>query len=71
METARAIYDTAKTAFPEVYANFAFDSWVGYPVNAGLLTRSGTTPSRLTITPLGQDFLHYLINNSLTAPKAG
>jgi hypothetical protein len=73
MSQAREIYELAKTTYPAIYTNFAFETWVNYPVSNGLLRidADGTGPSILKITPLGQDFLHYLVNNSLTAPKVG
>jgi hypothetical protein len=70
---AREIYDSAKATYPELYATFAFENWYGWPALAGLLrleqTASGT--SVFKITPAGRDFLHYLVENSLTAGKIG
>jgi hypothetical protein len=74
MVRARAIYDAAKEAFPDFYTNFDFDNWVGFPVNMGFLRLEDfgiERPAVLKITPLGQDFLHYLVSNSLTTPKPG
>ena len=70
---AQAIYDTAKVAFPEGYTNFPFETWISWPVSVGLLTRvpgPGATDVFL-ITPIGRDFLHYLVNTGLTTAKAG
>jgi len=64
---AREIYEGARAAFP----NYPFENWCQWPVLAGLLrseqTRSGT--SVLKITPAGQDFLHYPVDNGLTWPR--
>ena len=70
---ARAIYDNAKAAFPAVFENFSFDTWLNWPINSSLIKADQTNPARsiIRITPLGQDFLHYLVANSLTANKAG
>jgi hypothetical protein len=73
LNSVREIYDTAKATFPDMYTSFIFETWIHFPVSMGLLRMepAGTDPAILKITPLGQDFLHYLINNSLTAPKYG
>jgi hypothetical protein len=68
MDKAREIHDVAKSAFPDLYKEFSFETWVNFPIHSGLLREEA---SILRITPLGQDFLHYLINNSLTNPKYG
>ena len=70
---ARAIFDAIKTAFPDVYANFPFETWLNYPVNQGLLRieAASTGPATVKITPLGRDFLHYLVNTGLTSGKSG
>src|SRR5262249_1573960 len=67
-DTARQMYETAKANHPNWYNDFAFETWVSFPMNVGFLREE---PSGLRITLLGQDFLHYLINNSLTGPKYG
>jgi len=68
MDTARQIYEAAKVNYPDWYEDFSFETWVTFPMNAGLLRQEATV---LRITPLGQDFMHYLISNSLTNPKPG
>jgi hypothetical protein len=73
MDNARAMYDGAKTAYPNLYKGFSFEAWIRFAMNAGLLREEaiGIGPSVLRITPWGQDFLHYLVQNSLTNPKPG
>jgi hypothetical protein len=70
---ARELYDRAKATFPAIYSTFSFESWSQWPMNAGLLraekTSAGSTVFRTT--PMGRDFMHYLVDNSLTAGKAG
>jgi hypothetical protein len=68
LNSAQQIYDGAKTRYPELYKDFSFEAWVRFPVNAGLMREEATV---MRITPLGQDFLHYLVQNSLTNPKYG
>jgi hypothetical protein len=73
MDKAREIFDQAKATYPSLYQNFAFEAWKQYPVSVGLL-RTETTAAGVTlfhITPAGRDFLHYLVDNSLTNPKIG
>jgi hypothetical protein len=73
MAQARAIYEAAKMQHPEIYANFDFENWLRFPINAGLLQlhdRGLGQPQTVTITPRGRDFLHYLVSNSLTACSA-
>jgi hypothetical protein len=74
MEAAEALYDEAKAAFPDTYANFDFNNWFRYPVNVGLLRIDDGglgRPTTLRITPAGRDFLHYLVASGLTMPKPG
>jgi hypothetical protein len=73
MDKAREIFDQAKAMYPALYQDFTFEAWKQYPINVGLL-RAETTATGITlfrITPAGRDFLHYLVDNSLTDPKAG
>jgi hypothetical protein len=72
MQKARELYDAAKAAFPQLYEGFPFEMWVRYPINVGLAwLDSAATAARIKITPIGQDFLHYLVNNGLTSAKFG
>jgi hypothetical protein len=72
-EKAREIFDQAKSSFPSMYENFEFEAWRQFPIRTGLLrmevTAAGVTVFR--ITPAGRDFLHYLVDNSLTEGKPG
>jgi hypothetical protein len=72
LSQAQQMYDSAKATHPEMYRDFSFETWHNYPINTGLLTRDTLRGEQiLRITPLGQDFLRYLIDNNLTSPKAG
>jgi hypothetical protein len=68
MDTARQMYEAAKANYSDLYKEFSFETWVTFPMNSGLLREEA---SGLRITLLGQDFLHYLVNNSLTNTKYG
>jgi hypothetical protein len=58
-DTAKAqeLYEVAKANFPEVYANWAFETWLGWPQNAGLirLEQAGVGLPIVKITPAGRD----------------
>jgi hypothetical protein len=72
MTRTHQIFDAAKSAFPNIYSNFTFEAWLHYLLNAGIIKIDQVSVEQvLRITPLGQDFLHYLVNNNLTSPKAG
>jgi hypothetical protein len=73
MNAARALYENAKVSSPAVFENFSFESWLNWPINSGLLKVDQSNPARsiVRITATGQDFLHYLVANSLTSNKAG
>jgi hypothetical protein len=66
---ARQLYDAAAAAFPDLYRNFAFEDWIRFPINAGLLHPHPN--GMIRTTPAGEDFLVYLVRNGLTTPKAG
>jgi hypothetical protein len=58
--------------FPQFYTTFSFENWTEWPVLRGLVTRNGENDETyFKITPTGQDFLRYLINNGLTDSKPG
>jgi hypothetical protein len=72
MVRAHQIFDAAKAKFSDVYTNFSFEPWLHFLLN----TKLEQTPTLgveqvVRITPLGQDFLRYLVTNKLTSPKAG
>lgn len=72
IEVARALYDQAVAAFPNVYDDFRFDEWIGWPTMQELIERRQDGNNvMIKTTDIGRHFLHYLIENNLTAPKAG
>jgi hypothetical protein len=73
MDVARAIYDEAKTKYPEIYKTFDFDDWIAWPKNSGLTQLEQIAPNRtlIKLTDIGRDFLHHLVNAGLTSPKIG
>jgi hypothetical protein len=57
-EVANAIYEQAKAANP-VYGTYTFDQWIGFLINAGLLTHD---VKGYALTNLGRGFLKYLVD---------
>lgn len=72
MEQARTVYDNAATNFPDIYSDFSFDAWLDFPRRMGLVRIElvADRPALIRITPMGRDFLHYLVNSGLTESKA-
>jgi hypothetical protein len=67
VEVARTIYDQAVAVFPIAYQTYSFDQWLGFLVNAGLITLQGNT---LMVTPYGNGFLQYMVQRQLSELKA-
>jgi hypothetical protein len=70
---SRAIFDDAKTRFPLLYDKIEYSAWFGYAVRAGLIEGKLSAPfeTDFHITPLGREFLIYLVNNGMTGNKYG
>jgi hypothetical protein len=73
LDQARQMYENAKSAWPDLYANFPFESWINFPLNMKLLyaEAAGDKATIFKITPRGRDFLEYLLKSGLTFPKMG
>lgn len=68
IQTAHAIYDAATATVPDFYAHFDFDTWIKYPLGAHLLVEEAASPDqprKLRITPIGKDFLRYMVTSGL------
>jgi hypothetical protein len=65
---AQEFFEPFAKQFPDVYANYGFDRWLGFMVTSGLVARDGDT---LTATQFGHDFLVYLREARLTEAKLG
>ncbi len=68
LEKVRAIYDRAVQNFPAIYTSYSFEPYLGYLERAQFVTREG---DRLTVTPRGKAFLHYLVAIGDTLPRQG
>jgi hypothetical protein len=60
MTKAREIYDAAAAAFPNIYLNFSFDTWVHYPVNMGLLRIEPSGQALLELRHVARIFCIFL-----------
>jgi len=63
---AKQYYDSLIPRFPNMYPGYSFESWLGFMVGVGLVSREG---ERLTPTFYGHDFLVYLTENRLSGEK--
>ena len=61
-------FDEVKTADPVFHEQTTLDSYRGFLLNSGVLAVEG---DRLKITPLGKEFLKFLVDSSLTHRRRG
>jgi hypothetical protein len=68
LDKAQAFYDTAKQQYPNEYANYSFDQWLGFMLKQTMLNQQGT---QIGITERGRDFLKFIIHlgRSIDAKK--
>jgi hypothetical protein len=64
--TLLSFYNDAKSAFPKVFENYPYDTYLNYLLLNNLITEQGST---IVITPFGKDFLKYLIDSSYSLEK--
>jgi hypothetical protein len=64
----REIYKTAVANDPEFYATYSFEQWLSFMIESHLIEDINGT---LSITPVGVDFLQYILSNSLSLAKRG
>jgi len=65
LEQIRKYYDDAVRKYPEFYANFSFEQWLGYLRSQALLLEH---PGQvLEITVRGKDFLKYMVHCGYSA----
>jgi hypothetical protein len=66
-DTARSIYDTAKSAFPDLYRTYSYEQWIGFVQGSGLCT---VAPSgNYVLTAFGRGFLKYILDRHLPVNK--
>jgi hypothetical protein len=68
VEQARAYYERAGSAFPEIYKNYTFEQWLNFLQSFLLTTKEG---DRISITQRGRGFLRYIVENGYSIQKAG
>ncbi|RWX30664.1 hypothetical protein EHI47_14535 [Rhizobium leguminosarum] len=59
-------FEPLKTQFPEVYGKYEFGDWAGWLERMSMVTHQNGV---YAITPLGRDFLFYLVDTGLTENK--
>jgi hypothetical protein len=64
---AKGLYDQAKAHYPEVYAAYGFDQWIGFLVKSGLLQLGQN--GNWILTNYGRGFLKYVLDRQLTINK--
>lgn len=72
---AREVYSlTAVRNYPETFKDEDFAAWGGYLINRGLVVLEHDEPtddSKVALTHLGKDFLHFLVGRGLPDYKWG
>jgi len=66
VEQAREFFHQFAVQYPDVYAGYGFDGWLGFLTSNALIARN---VDRLEVTPFGHDFLVYLRDVRLTESK--
>lgn len=61
-------YDQAAAQYPDAYASYTFNQWLGYPLSQGLVV---TTPAGVAISLEGREFLKYLLHQGYSLYKVG
>lgn len=72
---AREVYSlTAVRNYPETFKDDDFAAWGGYLINRGLVAlehQEPTDDTKAFLTPLGKDFLHFIVGRGLPDYKWG
>jgi hypothetical protein len=64
---AKGVYDTAKTAYPEVYRSYTFEQWIGYLQGTGLINIAPN--GNYVLTRYGRGLLKYILDWHLATNK--
>lgn len=62
-EKLKSFYDYAAIIYPDAFANYSIEQYLGFLVTSKLITQIG---DQYLITDLGRDFLGYLVNTGRT-----
>ncbi|MCA6109612.1 hypothetical protein [Bradyrhizobium cenepequi] len=65
---AKSIFENAKATYPNIHSSASIDDWLSYPTQANLIEKQN---GLFVTTPRGKEFLQYLVQVGLTAPKKG
>jgi len=66
IDDAREFFKPYAEQFPQIYANYGFDGWLGFLKKNSLITQTGNT---IEITDFGREFLFYLTAARLVENK--
>jgi hypothetical protein len=66
VDDAREFFKPYAEQFPQIYANYGFDGWLGFLKGNALITQTGNT---IEITDFGREFLFYLTAARLSENK--
>lgn len=64
--SVRSAYDLAVSYYPQTYANYSFESWLGWMVNVGLLYKHC---DGFITTAYGREFLRYIIGRGYSLSR--
>lgn len=63
---AATYFEGVKAKYPDFYEKNTFEEWIRYPLNAGLIERTG---DRVRITDFGREFVTYVRSTNLPLDK--
>jgi hypothetical protein len=64
----RSFYDRAAQLMPGIYINYTFEAWLGFLESWRLIER---TADRVSLSPMGREYLKWRIDTRQTGPFAG
>jgi hypothetical protein len=67
-EQLEGFYNVAKGNFPDVYATYFFDQWLGYLISMGLI-KTPDGGQHFSITDEGRDFLKWMMDARVLETK--
>jgi len=67
-EVLQAVYDAAKSRFPDLYASYSFQEWLNYLLTNGLVHTEDQLQFSITVD--GKEFLKWMTDASVSEDKA-
>jgi len=68
LEKASAIFEEAKTRFPDIHKNRKLEEWLEFLVNTGLVLKN---KDEIDISQYGSDFLKFIVDVRLAYERIG